>query len=84
MPRVTSNPPPELAVYFFESNGNKDLFIAKYSQGGVLSWVKNLGSVGDDMGTGVTCDALGNVYLTATYSDSLTFVTKNFGHSYIC
>ena len=61
---------------FFESNGNKDLFIAKYSQGGVLSWVRNLGSVGDDMGTGVTCDALGNVYLSATYSDSLTFVTK--------
>ena len=61
---------------FFQSNGNKDLFIAKYSQGGVLNWVKNLGSVGDDMGTGVACDALGSVYLTATYSDSLRFITK--------
>lgn len=61
---------------FFESNGNKDLFIAKYSQGGVLNWVRNLGSIGDDMGTGVTVDASGNVFLTATYSDSLTFVTK--------
>lgn len=61
---------------FMQSNGQKDMFIAKYSQGGVLNWVRNLGSIGDDMGTGVSCDAQGNVHLSATYSDSLTFITK--------
>ena len=61
---------------FIQSNGGKDMFIAKYSQGGVLNWVRNLGSIGDDMGTGLSCDRQGNVHLSATYSDSLRFITK--------
>ena len=61
---------------FVDSKGGKDIYLAKYSQAGLLLWVRTLGSVGDDMGTGVSCDAQGNVYLTSTYADSMTFIAK--------
>jgi len=61
---------------FIDSKGGKDIYLAKYSQAGLLMWVRTLGSKGDDMGTGLSCDAQGNVYLTSTYSDSMTFIAK--------
>ena len=61
---------------FIDSKGGKDIFLAKYSQAGLLLWVKNFGSKGDDMGTGISCDAQGNVFLTTTYADSMTFIAN--------
>lgn len=61
---------------FIDSKGGKDMYLAKYSQAGLLLWVRSLGSRGDDMGTGVSCDAQGNVFLTATYADSIRFIAN--------
>ncbi len=61
---------------FLDSKGGKDIYLAKYSQAGLLLWVRSLGSVGDDMGTGLSCDAQGNVFVTATYADSIRFIAN--------
>ena len=52
------------------SNGNTDIFIARYNSNGTLVWVKQAGGTSDDHGLGIT-----------TLSDDTTVVTGTFGES---
>lgn len=58
------------------SNGNNDMFVAKYDTDGNFLWVQNAGSTGRDEAKGVICDAAGNVYVCGMYSDGITFGTQ--------
>ena len=40
------------------------MFVAKYSSGGVIQWVHELGSSQNDFAAGLAADGDGNVYIT--------------------
>lgn len=52
------------------TNGQKDLFIAKYNANGSADWVNVYGGPNDEFGTGVSTDASGNVYLSGSFSSN--------------
>lgn len=53
------------------SNGGNDIFILKVSNEGKYLWSKSFGSRNHDFSDGIDIDEFGNLYLTATYKDSL-------------
>lgn len=53
------------------SNGDEDIFIAKYNEVGELVWAKNLGGISSDRGEGISVDAYGNSYITGRFSDTV-------------
>jgi hypothetical protein len=55
-----------------------DIFLAKYTPTGDLTWVKNFGSKGNELVTDIKIDAAGNIYMTGTFeSDTLDFGNGN-------
>jgi len=67
------------------SQGESDIYIAKYDNSGNLCWVKQAGGVNHDWGHDITVDNLGNVYVTgniggsglAYFGDSSVYVYGN-------
>lgn len=55
------------------SNGMQDIFVLKYDKNGNYKWVNTYGGEFNDVGTEVTADAWGNVYLGGTFSDTIDF-----------
>ena len=55
------------------SNGFSDAFIQKFDPSGNLVWAKSFGGKSDDGGTSITVDALGNVYTTGFFRDTVDF-----------
>ena len=53
------------------SNGNADIYVAKYSPTGVLLWVKQYGGTGNDRPVDLALDNLGNCYVTGQYSGQM-------------
>ncbi len=64
---------PAGAVANLSSNGNSDMFIAKFDTAGNYIWAKNAGGTGADDGADVTIDQSGNVHVTGSYSGTLYF-----------
>lgn len=53
---------------------NSDLFVAKYNQTGQVIWARSFGSLLEDEGRGIACDANNNIYLTGYFrGDSISF-----------
>ena len=52
---------------------NNDIFISKFSPGGVLIWAKQFGGTGDDYARGIGIDASGNIYVSGVFSNSIDF-----------
>lgn len=59
------------------SNGYSDMFLAKYTPGGVPLWAIRAGMSGDDQGNDVQVDAAGYVYVTGFFTDSIQFATAS-------
>lgn len=59
------------------SSGNTDAFVAKLDLQGNLLWINSIGNTGFETGTSITCDALGNSYVTGTFEDSLSVDNQN-------
>ena len=59
----------------FQSAGNHDLLVAKYTADGVLLWARSFGGPGEDSITGLDLDARGNVYLSGSFQDTANFDT---------
>ncbi len=55
------------------SNGDKDIFTAKYNLSGNPQWVKSAGGVTLDQGNAITTDGVGKVYVTGMFSNNATF-----------
>jgi hypothetical protein len=49
-------------------SGVEDIYIVKYDPSGNVIWAKSSGGTAIDLGYGVTCDVLGNVYLTGSFA----------------
>lgn len=55
------------------SNGMQDIFVLKYDKNGNYKWVNTYGGELNDVGTEVTSDNWGNVYLGGYFSDTIDF-----------
>jgi hypothetical protein len=55
------------------TNGNSDIFLAKFDTNGTHQWSKSLGGVGFDAGISVTKDPSGNLFLTGSFQNSVNF-----------
>ena len=53
-------------------SGSFDTFIAKYSPAGAVLWAARIGSTGSDQGNAIATDTSGNVFVTGSYSATLT------------
>ncbi|WP_192849056.1 SBBP repeat-containing protein, partial [Rufibacter roseus] len=59
--------------FILNSNGDTDIFIAKYNSEGVLQWVKNAGGSGSDKGFDIAVDDLGNAYINGYFRGDAVF-----------
>ncbi len=64
---------PSGSFTYLTSSGNLDVFIAKYTSSGNLSWAKRIGSAGSDKANAVALDASGNVFVTGTFNGTVDF-----------
>lgn len=56
-----------------ESNGGQDIYIMKLDQGGNFLWAKSFGGLVTEWACEVNVDALGNIYLSGSFSDTVDF-----------
>jgi hypothetical protein len=68
------------------SSGGNDIFLAKYNSSGTRQWSIKAGGTKDDRGRDITLDNSGNIYLTASYTQSASFsgtnISDNTGSKY--
>ncbi len=55
------------------SNGQSDIFLAKYSSSGAHVWSRGFGSSGSDVGYGIAVDGSGNVVVTGSFMGTVDF-----------
>ncbi len=55
------------------SYGNSDVFFVKYGGAGNIMGIQRAGSAANDAGNGITCDAVGTIYVTGYHSNNATF-----------
>ncbi len=55
----------------FKSEGKTDIFMARFTNGGGLAWVRTMGGSDNDEPTDITLDAVGKVYITGTFRDKV-------------
>ncbi len=53
--------------------GHNDVYLVKYSTAGNVEWVKTFGEQSSDIGTDVTVDGVGNVYITGFFRGTTKF-----------
>lgn len=53
--------------------GDRDIYLSKYSESGVFLWAKRYGGIYSDYGYGLSCDSVGNSYLTGHFTTSGSF-----------
>jgi hypothetical protein len=54
---------------------NGGMYIVKYDASGNVLWAKDAGGAGNSSGIGIITDALGNIYITGSFSTLITFGT---------
>ncbi len=55
------------------SNGNLDMFVTAYDDGGSNLWIRNGGSSGIDIGRNITTDRKSNIYVGGSFSGNADF-----------
>ena len=63
----------DLGTGLVTSAGAGDIFVAKYSAGGVPLWSRRVGSNLDDRAQGVAVDGSGNVFVIGTFQGTVDF-----------
>jgi hypothetical protein len=64
---------PGAGTFNLTSNGAYDIFIQKLDSSGTFIWAQNMGGTGGATGTSITTDALGNVYTTGLFENTVDF-----------
>lgn len=59
---------PSPSTFTLSSQGQSEVFIAKYTFAGALVWAKAIGSTGADIGKSVCVDPLNNLYMAGSFS----------------
>jgi hypothetical protein len=61
------------------SGGTNDVAVVKYNSSGEVVWAINVGGAGHDIAGGIAVDAVGNVYITGSFSStSITIGSATF------
>jgi hypothetical protein len=60
------------------SNGQKDIFLAKFDTSGNAIWAKTIGSTDNDEGCEIEVNTNGNIFLTGSYTSTITLNDENF------
>lgn len=64
---------PGAAVFNLASNGLFDIFISKLDAAGNFVWAKKIGASDNDGGVSVAVDAIGNIYTSGFFRDTVDF-----------
>lgn len=64
---------PSIATQTLLSQGQEDIYFAKYDANGNYLFVKSIGSTGYDVGVGIRLDGSGNICLTGLYTGTVDF-----------
>ena len=59
---------PGVGVETLSAEGGRDIYVAKYTGGGALLWVKSLGGAGAEEVRGLAQDGAGQLYLVGSFS----------------
>lgn len=59
------------------SNGNADIYLAKYNERGNLLWAKNIGGNGSDFASKICLDKDQNILLAASFSGNISIDSSN-------
>lgn len=65
--------PPPGGSYYLTSAGAHDAFVLKLTPMLDFVWAKQIGGTGDDVATSIALDALGNIYLSGSFSSTADF-----------
>ena len=60
-----------------KTNGNQDLFLAKYSPLGKILWARSIGGIGDEKGLSLAIDSKENIFVTGCFSASFKYDSLN-------
>jgi hypothetical protein len=60
------------------SNGQKDIFLAKFDVNGNAIWAKTLGGTGNEEGCEIEVNSNGNIFITGSYPGTITFNGESF------
>jgi hypothetical protein len=63
----------DMGTGLMASAGGNDIFVAKYTAGGVPLWSRRVGASQDDRAQGVAVDGSGNVYVIGTFQGTVDF-----------
>ncbi len=55
------------------STGYEDIFITKINSNGTYGWTKRIGGASHDIGTGISIDSSGNLYITGSFTGTVNF-----------
>ncbi len=64
---------PGPGTYNLTSTGNFDIFVAKYSSTGTLTWARQMAGTEQGAGRGIVTDAVGSVYTTGHFRGTVDF-----------
>ncbi len=64
---------PGQAGFNLVSNGDKDIFVAKYNADSTLAWVKGVGGFFEDYANSIAIDTSGNLYITGGFEGTVDF-----------
>ncbi|MDQ3140728.1 MAG: SBBP repeat-containing protein [Bacteroidota bacterium] len=64
---------PGPGIYNLTSVGHTDIFISKLNANGDFVWAKSIGGIDFDWGNSIAVDAIGNVYTTGFFTDTVDF-----------
>ena len=59
-------------IFGLTNSGSQDVFIVKYNTSGGPLWARRIGGTAADQGYGISTDSSGNVYVTGTYSQTIS------------
>lgn len=71
--KSTSDFDPGPGAFTLANSGNEDIFVLKLDAAGNFVWAKSIGNTGIDIGNGIDVDAMGNVFVTGYYSNTVDF-----------